>query len=189
MQAIKGACVAFCGACAASCGLLCIYSVVARSGGFPGAFWAFRGYGPRVMFSAFCVAFKGSAGPPEYINQWPQLPCILGAFWGRLRAFRASAGILFGLHLKAARRAAWRLVRVLLARRRLLRGISSAGSVGPPAAAAVPDAFGVVACCFPPVGAASLVNLLQVLLWFRPSFGFVFGRLRRVSCSRCIYTC
>lgn len=47
-------------------------------------------------------------------------------------------------------------------------------------------AFGVVACCFPPVGAASLVNLLHVLLWFRPSFGFVFGRLRRVSCSRCI---
>ena len=51
------------------------------------------------------------------------------------------------------------------------------------------SAFEVVACCFPPVGAASLVNLLQVLLWFRPSFGFVFGRLRRVSCSRCIYTC
>lgn len=51
------------------------------------------------------------------------------------------------------------------------------------------SAFVVVACCFSPVGAASLVDLLQVLLWFRPSFGFVFDRLRRVSCSRCIYTC
>lgn len=96
MQAIKGACVACCAACVASCGVPCIYGLVACSVGFPGAFVAFRGYGPRVMLSAFCAAFKGAAGPPEYINQWPQLPCILGAFWGRLRAFRASAGICSG---------------------------------------------------------------------------------------------
>ena len=55
----------------------------------------------------------------------------------------------------------WRLVRVyyarvLLARRRLLRGISSAGSVGPPAAAAVPAAFPQLAR-----------DLLQVLLSVR----------------------
>lgn len=67
MQVIKGACVAFCAACVASCGLPCIYSIVARSGGFPGAFGAFRGYGPRVLLSAFCATFKGAAGPPVYI--------------------------------------------------------------------------------------------------------------------------
>lgn len=65
-------------------------------GVLPGAFGAFRGYGPRVMLSAFCAAFIRAAGPPEYINQWRRVPCILGAFWGRLRAFRASAGICSG---------------------------------------------------------------------------------------------
>ena len=32
-------------------------------GVLPGAFGAFRGYGPRVLLSAFCAAFKGAAGP------------------------------------------------------------------------------------------------------------------------------
>ena len=72
------------------------YSVVARSGGFPGAFGAFWGYGPRLLLSAFYAAFKGAADPPEYISQWWRVPCILGAFWVRLRAFRASAGICSG---------------------------------------------------------------------------------------------
>lgn len=86
---------------------------------------------------------------------------VLGPFNG-LWSFR---GYLFGLPLKAARRAAWRLVRVyyarvLLARRRLLRGISSAGSVGPPAAAAVPTAFPQLARLLLMIGAAWLVSLL-----------------------------
>ncbi len=96
MQVIKRACVAFCAACAASYGLPRIYGVVARSAGFPWAFGAFCGYWSAVLLSAFCASFKGAAGPPEYINQWPQLPRVLGAFWGRLRAFRASAGICAG---------------------------------------------------------------------------------------------
>lgn len=159
---IKRACVAFCADCVASCGLPCIYGVVARSAGFLGLSGPSVAYGPRVMLSAFCAAFKGAAGPPEYINQLPQLPRVLGAFWGRLRAFRASAGILCGFLLKAARRAAWRLVRVLLARRRLLRGISSAGSVGPPAVSDVlklrafsPGAQCLRPCLLSPVGAVS----------------------------------
>lgn len=63
--------------------------------------------------------------------------------------------------------------RVLLARRRLLRGISSAGSVGPPAV----SAFEVVACCFSPVGAGSAAD---------PSIGAGFaatGALLRRCCS------
>lgn len=58
----------------------CVYIALWR------VLWAFLGlsgpsvaYGPRVMLSAFCAAFKGAAGPPEYINQWRR---VLGPFNG-----------------------------------------------------------------------------------------------------------
>lgn len=64
--------------------------------------WAFLGVSwPSVAIGSRCC-FRRSVrrlyGPRvlQNIYQLPQLPCIIGAFCGRLRAFRASAGICSG---------------------------------------------------------------------------------------------
>jgi hypothetical protein len=86
MQVIKRACVAFCAACVASCVLPCIYSIVARSVGFPGAFGAFRGlWSAGDAFGVLCGVYtgRGSSGIYKPVAARAVYPRrVLGPFAG-----------------------------------------------------------------------------------------------------------